>query len=250
MKNLVLLHIPHSSLKLTKEFKQLEKCISRDEINDFNFAMIDLYTDKLFSSNRYKHIKAKYSRICCDMEKFSNDNEEEMSKYGMGVVYTKTNQSKNLINPNDKYKKSILNKYYFPYHNKLNNLVNSALRTNKKTILIDCHSFSKEIIMNGKISNLPDICIGYNDYFEKDEQLLKITLNYFSNLGYNIVVNYPYSGAMIPNCLMKNRNKNFASIMIEINKNLYMNGLKKSQNFSKLKNEIFGYLTYVKKYEF
>ncbi len=184
------------------------------------------------------------------MEKFSNDSKEEMSKYGMGVIYAKTNQSKNLINPNDNYKKSILNKYYFPYHNKLNYLVNNALRTNKKTILIDCHSFSKEIIMNGKTSNLPDICIGYNDYFEKDEQLLKITLNYFSNLGYNVAVNYPYSGAMIPNCLMKNRNKNFASIMIEINKNLYMNGLKKSQNFSKLKNEIFGYLTYVKKYEF
>lgn len=114
MKNIVFLHIPHSSLRLTKEFVSQKKYISPAEIERFNLTMTDLFTNELFSSRKFRHIQAKYSRICCDMEKFEDDSQEEMAKYGMGVIYTKTNKNLQMIDYSGVYRQSVLQKYYFP----------------------------------------------------------------------------------------------------------------------------------------
>lgn len=250
MKNRIILHIPHSSLKLTKEFKALKKEISDNEIKNFNNTITDLFTAKLFNCHKFKNIKAKYSRICVDMEKFANDTQEEMSKYGMGVIYTKTNLEENIINVNKEYKELILKKYYFPYHKKIDKIVNKYLNKNKNVILIDCHSFSNEIIMNGKTENLPDICIGYNENLSSSSKLLKVTYDFFNKRGYKTKINYPYKGSMIPNSLIKKNNKNFDTIMIEVNKNLYLDNLKKTQYFSKLKKDLLTYLNCIQTSKF
>ena len=250
MKNKIILHIPHSSLKLTKEFKSVKKQISDIEIVKFNHIITDLFTNQLFTCHKFKSIISKYSRICFDVEKFVDDEQEEMSRYGMGVIYTKTNTKQNMLKYNAEYKNLILKKYYFPYHSKLDRVVNKYLDKNKKVILIDCHSFSKNIIMNNKTQNLPEICIGYNECLGNDLTLLNATNRYFQNLGYKTSINYPYSGSIIPNKLIKHPNKNFSSIMIEINKDLYLDGFKKSKNFSKLKKDLLNYLNYIKKYQF
>lgn len=249
MKNTILLHIPHSCLKLTREFNNIKKYISIKEIKNFNITMTDLFTDKLFSYKKFKYIKPNFSRICCDVEKFADDKQEEMSKYGMGVIYSKTNERKKLISIKKEYKETILKKYYYPYHKRLDNIVDKYLAKNRAVILIDCHSFAKDIIMNDKTEDLPDICIGSNEFFDKDLTLLNVTNEYFKKLGYNTSINYPYSGSMIPNKLIKSPNKKFASIMLELNKNLYLEGLKRSKNFSKVKKDLFNYLTYIKNYQ-
>ncbi len=76
MKNKIVLHIPHSSLKLTREFVNVEKLLTKKEVQKFNLQMTDLYTHELFKSLSCPIIKAKYSRICCDVEKFSDDEKE------------------------------------------------------------------------------------------------------------------------------------------------------------------------------
>lgn len=58
----------------------------------------------------------------------------------------------------------MLNKYYFPYHRAFNEMVCRELKRGIKVILVDCHSFSREIIMDeSKRINLPDICLGYDE---------------------------------------------------------------------------------------
>lgn len=180
------------------------------------------------------------------MEKFADDSKEEMAKYGMGVVYTNTNKNKKLISVSAEYRQKILKKYYYPYHNNLDKVVSNFLAKNKYVVMVDCHSFSKNIIMNGKTENLPDICIGSNESGVNDLKLLHFTKAYFENLGYKTSVNYPYSNSMVPNNLIKHPNEKFASIMLEINKSLYLKGLKKSKNFAKLKKDIFNYLCTLK----
>ena len=250
MKNIVLLHIPHSRLKLTKEFKNTKKFIDENEIKNFNMTITDLFTNELFSFHKFNHIKAKYSRICCDMEKFADDKIESMSKYGMGVVYTKTNQNKSFINCDDIYKELVLKKYYYPYHDKLNKSTQKYLEKNKPVILVDCHSFSEEIIMNGNTHDLPEICIGSNENSKNDLELLKFTNEYFQKLGYKTAINYPYSGSMIPNNLIDTPNDKFTSIMVEINRSTYLKEFKKTKNFVKLKKDIYSYLIYLKNYQF
>jgi len=128
MKNKIILNIPHSSLQLSKEFLQAKKVLNDDEIENFNLQMTDLFTDKLFSCKNFSHIKAKYSRIVCDVEKFVDDKKEIMAKYGLGVIYKNNLKQKQIFSNLDMaYREKILNKYYFPYHKKLDNVVGKYL---------------------------------------------------------------------------------------------------------------------------
>lgn len=248
MKNKIILHLPHSSTKLPRFYKRRKKFVSRERIEKFNFAMTDLYTDQLFSFKKYKYVKAKVSRIVCDVEKFLDDEKETMAKYGLGVIYNKTEMGEKLLKIDDKYRNFVVNKYYIKHHKKLDSVVTKNLKKHK-VILIDCHSFSQDIIMDEKLrKELPDICIGVEEKY-RSEKLLTFTVDYFNAFGYTVKMNYPYVGSMIPNCLINNDEKNFYSIMIEINRKIYLNNTKKSKNFKNLKKLINFYLNFLKNME-
>lgn len=218
--NNIVLHIPHSSLKIPNWYYKLVS--DKNMIQDFNTAIADLDTDKLFGKNKFTKVIFPYSRIFCDVEKFADDSQEIMSQFGMGFVYTKTHLGKQFFYPTEQYKKLIYNNYYIKHHDKLNNAVAKSLNKNK-TILIDCHSFSKEIIMfEEKKENLPDICIGFDNLYS-NKNLINFIKNYFISNGYSVKLNYPYSGAMIPNDYFKKIDDNLFCVMIEINKRLYLN---------------------------
>jgi N-formylglutamate amidohydrolase len=235
--NNIILNIPHASTKLPQVFFR-NIIIEKDKVQNFNNAITDLYIDKLFMCNRQKCIKAKYSRIFCDVEKFADDKKEIMSRYGMGAIYSHTNKGEKFINLGVEYKNNILQNYYFRYHKKLDNLVENQL-TKNQVVLIDCHSFSKEIIMQeDKRVNLPDICIGFDNMYYS-EQLVNFIKLYFTNLGYSVNFNYPYEGTMIPNKFYGKKIKNLYCVMIEINKRIYLDEFnKKNKNYYKLKKQI------------
>lgn len=241
--NKILLHIPHSATKIPKMFWK-DVCVEKEVIIDFVKNITDTDTDKLFGTNKYKRICFPCSRVFCDVEKFADDT-EIMNKFGMGVVYTKTNKGVEFRKPNEDYKKHILEKYYYPYHNELDKQVQKLLKGKDKVILVDCHSFGKEIIMfNNKRNNLPDICVGFNGVLNK---LAQQAFNYFTNLGYNVKFNYPYEGTIIPNSLIKKPNKKLLSVMLEINKEIYLHDKHK---FEKLQSEINNFLKIVENTEF
>ena len=124
MKNKLLLHIPHNSTRLPKKFFKQQILIDKGELRLFNLTMTDLYTKGLFSC-KCKKIVAPYSRIFCDVEKFADDEKEVMSKYGMGVLYTKTNMGKDFIRFDDNYKKNVINSYYNILHKRLDKAAKS-----------------------------------------------------------------------------------------------------------------------------
>ncbi len=232
MKNKIILHLPHFSTKVPKKFWNNVR-IEKQKVFNFIYETTDLDSEKLYGKNHYKKIYPKYSRVFCDVEKFVNDNVEVMAKYGMGVVYTKTNKGENFINVSNDYKNFVLNKFYYPYHEKLDNICKKALKNNPSVILVDCHTFGKEIVMDKSISDFPDICIGFNQVYNKT--LIDFINEYFKNLNYKIGLNYPYSGSMVPNYYIKNPNKNLHCVMLETNKTAY---LYDKQKFKKLRSEI------------
>ena len=69
MKNLIL-HIPHSStnIPLKKGY-----CVSDGLLNQEILKLTDWYTDDLFENEIDSSIKAPFSRIFCDTERFSDD---------------------------------------------------------------------------------------------------------------------------------------------------------------------------------
>lgn len=218
--NYILFHIPHSSLKIPKQYWNI--CIKdKQYIKSINIFLSDYLTNKLIPSKCHKLI-FKYSRLFCDVEKFKDDSKEIMSKKGMGVIYTKDCDNTIAI-PNKKYKDKIIESYYNKHHDKLNKMVTNLLKKYNKCIIIDFHSFSDEMVYKlFNVAKAPDICIGIDNTCV-NEELNNFTMNHFKEYGYSVEINYPYEGTIIPNKYFNKKDKRLSSIMLEINKRVYLN---------------------------
>lgn len=242
-KNCLIIHIPHSSLRLPKIFKT--KCLlKKDELKKENLLLTDLYTNRFFNIFKYSIIGFKYSRLFLDVEKYKDDNKEIMSKVGMGVIYTNTINKDKLISFSEKYKNYVINKYYDKYHNKIDKIVNNKLKKFNKCFILDFHSFS-DLQVNKLLgyNESCDVCIGIDDFFS-DKKINKFTYKYFKNLGYDVKFNFPYQGTYVSNEVYNNKDGRVNSIMLEINKKLYINDNFKIdyKKFHKLKKDINNYV--------
>ena len=206
--------------------------------------MTDWYTDELYINGIGKPLVAPVSRLLCDMERFKDDLKEEMSVVGMGICYTQTHDLKILTNFKFSHKMEMIRKYYDPYHQMLTNYTEEAIAGHKCALLIDCHSFSNSLYecdLNYACDR-PDICLG-TDPEHTPKELREMLTSYFENLNYSVKENYPFSGTIIPNGYENNRK--LYSIMIEINRALYLKWekdevKKKEEEFLVLKERIHG----------
>ncbi len=215
-----LLHIPHTSLNVPKIFYD-GLTIPKELFHKYNLKMTDVGVDELFKDVKGKRIKAKYSRLFCDVERFRDDEKEVMAKYGEGVVYTKLFDGTNFHNHNDEYKNLVL-QYYDEYHKKIDNEVEKLLMKDKDLLILDCHSFSDEMASYFFNPPFPDICIGVEEEYYNEKILNKITSE-IEKRGYSYKINYPYSGSFVPNIIYGKKIKgNVTSIMIEVNKRIYL----------------------------
>lgn len=243
---IIILHIPHSGIKipLWKGF-----VLGKKLINDEILKTTDWYTDDLYNTTESERIIFNYSRIFCDPERFSDDSKESMAKAGMGVLYEKTddNQIMRVITP--EIRKIILDNYYWKHHKKLTQAVENQLKNYNKAIILDCHSFP-DIPLNrseNKKIPRPDINIG-TDSFHTPQRLLDISLLFFKSRGYDLKVNAPFSGSIVPMEYYR-KEKKVESIMLEINRKLYLEkGTNiKSENYLRIKNTVSDYIELIKK---
>ncbi len=231
-KSFIILHIPHSSLTIPQEaLCQFNTELLKEE----QLLMTDRFTDELFDLP-FSSIVFPYSRIFCDVERFRDDEKEEMSKKGMGVVYTRTHDGVSYRNVSVKEKNEILENYYDLHHHNFESL--EKLKKFNKALIIDCHSFNPYPLPHEfDKSNRPDICIGV-DHFHTDKTILEYLKIQFGNKNYTVKINSPFSGSIVPICFY-GKDKNVSSVMIELNRKLYMNmNGEKNESFSKLKNDI------------
>lgn len=238
MKN-ILIHIPHSSYFIPQKYKKLFY-LSKQNLFSEQLKMSDSYTDELFDIDSAKKLVFPISRLICDVERFRNEQDEEMTKQGMWVCYTKTSDLKPLKKLSEKHKQEILKNYYDKHHKIFEKMVEKNLNKYGSCIIIDAHSFSSAPLpyeLHAQTSR-PDICIG-TDNFHTPEKISKYFYSSFKNLGYKTEVNNPFCGTIIP-IKYYQKNKNVKSVMIEINRSLYMNEKtgEKSPNFNTVKNNL------------
>ena len=237
----LILHIPHSSDKIpiNKGYVVDKKILDKEIIK-----LTDWYTDDLFSFEGSIAVKAEFSRIFCDTERFSDDSQEVMAQYGMGVLYEKLDDGSVMREVNPKLREEILNGYYWPHHEKLNQAVNDQLESNGKALIVDCHSFPSNPLIRGlsQEKNRPDFNIG-TDSFHTPNYLIEISKAFFKRKGYTLGVDWPYSGSIVP-LNHYHKTKNVESIMLEINRALYLNepGNKMSNNYRAIKETVTEYL--------
>ena len=231
-----IIHIPHSSLKVPKEFR--ERLLVDDEYFEKENKYISDYKIDEFVPKDYPNIvKFNYYRMFCDVERYLDDSKEEMSKYGMGAIYIKDSNGDKFIKLDKEYRQFVIDKYYKKHHENIDLMVEKLLKIYNDCFIIDLHSFSDEFVnkMFNKNNN-PDICIGINKS-NYDIYLLEKTINHFSSYGYSVMINYPYSGSII-----SNKYPDVKSIMIEVNKRVYLDNKEHYNKFHDCMKDFFDML--------
>lgn len=219
----VVFHVPHSSRKIPQRIKR-KFLLKSNDLKKELILMTDSFTESLYSTrqNIYRCL-AKISRLVVDVERFPDDSEEVMSKVGMGVIYTKTSEGKPLRSvPDDRERKILLGRYYHRHHAKFENMVGECLRTHGFCLIIDCHSFSsfRQKYEISEIQHRPEICIG-TDLFHTEKWIENLFVKTFSNAGFEVSLNTPFSGSIVP-LAYYGKDKRVQSVMIEIRRDLYM----------------------------
>jgi len=205
--------------------------------------MTDLYVGDLFKipETVAKTVLFPISRLVVDPERFEDDFREEMSAKGMGVIYIKTAAGLPLrreISPSER--EDLLRKYYRPHHEQLAKAVGEALSRYQKCLIIDAHSYPSRPLPYeiDQRPDRPEICLGTDEY-HTPELLKDLALEMFGAEFKNIEINRPFKGTIGPAKYLR-RDPRIQSIMIEINRSLYMkeNTGAKASNYNKVKRMI------------
>jgi N-formylglutamate deformylase len=244
MKKLVL-HIPHSSI----EIPLLEGYVStQDEIQDEIIKLTDWYTDDLFDSKVDDKIVTPFSRIFCDVERFADDELEVMSKFGMGVLYEKFDNGNILRIVSPELKQEILKNYYWVHHTLLGKAVKTSLEQTKSCLILDCHSFPSSPLTRALVQDelRPDFNIG-TDSYHTPKHIIDASIKYFETNGYTLGVDTPYSGSIVPMEYYQ-KEKRVSSIMLEINRKLYLNEPtnEKSKDYNKTKDVVQEFINLIR----
>lgn len=183
----------------------------------------DWHTDVIFSPIKEDcHITPvvfPYSRFYCDVERLPES--EPMEAVGQGVFYTKFNGCFR------RKTTELTNHAAMLHQNHLSNL--SANIVCHETLLIDCHSFPEEVAPQ------VDICLGWNDDDSKpSDSLIGQIREYFESQGYCVACNHPYSNSITPPSQFR-----YHSIMIELNKRLYLANSNKVAHLNYLMQDLY-----------
>lgn len=195
----IVLNIPHSSAELPQN---TWIGYIKPEIDKWT----DWHTDVIFGSvpedGHVVPVVFPYSRFYCDVERLAQN--EPMEALGQGVFYTRFNGCVR------RETTELANHVTSLHQDHLSRL--SANIVCDETLLIDCHSFPEEI------APTVDICLGWNEDSSKpSDSLITQMKEYFENCGYQVAYNRPYSNSITPPS-----EYNYHSVMIELNKRLYL----------------------------
>ena len=171
----------------------------------------DWFTDILFAPyvDGVETVFAKLSRIDLDLERLIGD---PMENYGQGIIYTKSKNglSERTLPIEETVRRTLL---FVEHHAKL-----STLLQPENAILIDCHSCPNDFSEAGNAAGEPvDVCLGFNDDSTRpSDEIIELARRTFTDAGYSVGINTPYSNSLIAH-------PNRPSLMIELNKRIYMN---------------------------
>jgi len=241
----VIAHVPHSSVFIPGDVRR-SIVLSDIELKRELLLMTDWYTPDLFQGiieiGGLSFVN-NYSRLVVDPERFEDDKDEVMSSRGMGAVYTRTAHQQVLRKDlTEIEKEALLSAYFRPYHKKLEFEVQKLRERFGRCLIIDCHSFSSKALPYelDKSTVRPDICLG-TDPFHTPSELISSAWSFSERNGLNAAIDKPFAGTYVPIKYL-GKEKSISSIMVEVNRSLYMDERTgdKLSSFSEVKRMIYG----------
>jgi N-formylglutamate amidohydrolase len=220
----VIVHLPHAS-RLVPSAVRDQFVVTDAELEAELARLTDHATDRLFATDdpRVQPIVFPVSRLVVDPERFEHDADEPMAARGQGVIYTHTCDGGPLRRPlTDDEREQLLNAYYRPHHRRLAETTQLALAAHGRALIIDAHSFPNRPLPVDldQSPGRPDICVG-TDPFHTPAGLRDAVGRVFSDAGYRVEIDRPYRGTLVPSFAWR-KDPRVASIMIEVNRRLYL----------------------------
>ena len=219
----IMLHIPHSSLFIPNEYLN-DYLIDYNLLKAYNIEMSDIHTDKIFEYGEFHCVRFNYSRLFCDVEKFTDPELEPLAKFGMGPIYTNVYDGTLIRSIGENKSKLILDEFYKAHHQQLDSYAEKTILEGNVLLVIDCHSYLDKMVSKlFGVSDFPDLCIGFDEKY-KDEHVIDIIKSIFEANGYSVMFNFPFQGALVPNIAFSNDKIAYKvkSVMIELNKRTYL----------------------------
>lgn len=220
----VIFHVPHASTFVPKAVRN-QFVLNDEDMAKELVLMTDHATDWLFVDGLRSEqvVKSPVSRLVVDVERFSNDEQEPMSRRGMGAIYTRranTGALRRELIATERH--SLMDDWYWPHHQRLEDVAEGALQEFSQALVLDCHSFPSEALPYEPNQNAvrPEICIG-TDEFHTREKVAQSFVESFKNEGFWVELNSPFAGALVPAaCYQKDRR--VQGVMIEVRRDVYL----------------------------
>ena len=218
------MHIPHASTMVPADVRRT-LVLSDSALELELLRLTDRYTDELFALDPRTAIPVVYrvSRFVVDPERLTDEAMEPMAARGMGAVYMATTDGAPLrASLSVSQRAALLARFYEPHHAALEAASEEILNARGRCLILDGHSFPSEPLPCDLDQDRPrpEICIG-TDPFHTPPQLAAAATEGFAAHGLVVAVNRPYAGALVP-ARWYRRDDRVSSLMIEINRRLYM----------------------------
>lgn len=183
--------------------------------------MTDSWTSELFAAPDATRVVFPMSRLVVDVERFSEDADEPMSKVGMGMLYSHTSAGVPLRRPLAQIERLALKSHYDAHHAALEAATHRELAMGS-ALIVDCHSFPSTPLPCDMDQSLtrPQFCLG-TDAFHTPPALLNRAEEALTKMGFTVAVNRPYTGTLVPFAFY-GKDPRVASLMVEVNRSLYM----------------------------
>lgn len=217
----VILHAPHGGRTIPDDVRA-GIVLSDEALAAEVAAMTDSHTDHLAVEARALSDTAPWalvnqcSRLVVDPERFP-DEREQMTAVGMGAVYTRTSTGAPLRR--DDATHGLLERFFHPYTQAAEVLVDDRVAACGRAVLIDVHSYPRHPLPYERdpTAPRPEICLGVDDT-HTPRWLFDAASRAFT--GLQVGVNSPFAGCYIPG-RHYNRTPNVWGLMVEIRRDLY-----------------------------
>lgn len=219
-----LLSIPHSGTKFPAEKQILYDKKQVKKLDDTDWFLEHLYD--FAASLGITTIKANYHRWLIDL----NRDPKNKALYDDGRIITSICPETNFLGekiyiegcqPSSVEISKRIEKYFLPYHNKIDELIAAFLKTHKKVFFWDAHSISR-YVPTIQPNPFPDLIIGDNNGLTCQKKLTEICQKMLGNSNFDLNYNKPFKGGYLTRS-KGNPNKKINAIQLEMSKDLYMN---------------------------
>ncbi len=220
-----ILSVPHCGTDFPDELKNDYIPEMMANPDDTDWFVHELYN--FASEMGITIIYARYSRWVIDL----NRDPESAPLYDDGRIITGLTTTTDFfgkdiyisedIIPNQAEVERRLEKYYWPYYQKIISLLEERKREFGRVLLWDAHSIRRSVPTIRK-DFFPDMILGNNDGKTADSQLIDTALSNLRSGEFQVNHNTPFKGGHITR-FFGHPSNNIHALQLEMNKILYMN---------------------------